>query len=197
MRRRMLAVLLIFCLCMPLAALGQEEDWVAQESLRLTQQVKTLAGSQEWRALMGGNGEVGELLDDFAATETAEESARYPVTMAQADGLLAMDQVQLPQELMPLARQRMVSSIGTRLGSTLGAVHIAAQSIAMASQCQPLPQDWEGEALLVLFSCGEEWSALVTMMDLGTGVLSQQATFLHMSAADAMALLAEMGLEQA
>lgn len=197
MRRRMLAVLLIFCLCMPLAALGQEEDWVAQESLRLTQQVKTLAGSQEWRALMGGNGEVGELLDGFAATETAEEAARYPVTTAQADGLLAMDQVQLPQELMPLARQRMVSSIGTRLGSTLGAVHIAAQSIAMASQCQPLPQDWEGEALLVLFSCGEEWSALVTMMDLGTGVLSQQAVFLHMSAADAMALLAEMGLEQA
>lgn len=33
-------------------------------------------------------------------------------------------------------------------------------------------------------------------MDLGTGVLSEQATFLHMSAAEAAALLEEMGLEQ-
>ena len=33
------------------------------------------------------------------------------------------------------------------------------------------------------------------MMDTGTGVLAQQATFLHMTAADAMAGLEEMGLQ--
>ena len=102
----------------------------------------------------------------------------------------------LPETLLPLARQRTVSSIATRLGSTLGAAHIAAQSIATASECLPLPEAWEGDNLLVLVACGEEWSTLVTLMDLGTGVLSEQATFLHMSAAEAAALLEEMGLEQ-
>ena len=102
----------------------------------------------------------------------------------------------LPETLLPLARQRTVSSIATRLGSTLGAAHIAAQSIAMASECLPLPEAWEGDNLLVLVACGEEWCTLVTLMDLGTGVLSEQATFLHMSAAEAAALLEVMGLEQ-
>ena len=179
--KRMLA--LVLALCLPLTALAQEEDWVAQESLRLTGLVKTLSGSQEWRALMGGNGEIGQLLDGFAAT-------------AQADSLMATGDAVLPETLLPLARQRTVSSIATRLGSTLGAAHIAAQSIAMASECLPLPEAWEGDNLLVLVACGEEWSTLVTLMDLGTGVLSEQATFLHMSAAEAAALLEEMGLEQ-
>ena len=195
--KRMLALVLALCLCLPLTALAQEADWVAQESLRLTGLVKTLSGSQEWRALMGGNGEVGQLLDGFAATAQAEESARYAVSSAQADSLMATGEAVLPETLLPLARQRIISSIAIQLGSTLGASHIAAQSIAMASECLPLPEAWEGDNLLVLVSCGEEWSALVTLMDLGTGVLSEQATFLHMSAADAAALLEEMGLEQA
>lgn len=194
--KRMLALILALCLCLPLTALAQEEDWVAQESLRLTGLVKTLSGSQEWRALMGGNGEIGQLLDGFAATAQAEEAARYAVSAAQADSLMATGDAVLPETLLPLARQRTVSSIVTRLGSTLGAAHIAAQSIAMASECLPLPEAWEGDNLLVLVACGEEWSALVTLMDLGTGVLSEQATFLHMSAAEAAALLEEMGLEQ-
>ena len=50
--RRMLALVLALCLCLPLTALAQEEDWVAQESLRLTGLVKTLSGSQEWRVVM-------------------------------------------------------------------------------------------------------------------------------------------------
>ena len=192
--KRMLA--LVLALCLPLTALAQEEDWVAQESLRLTGLVKTLSGSQEWRALMGGNGEIGQLLDGFAATAQAEEAARYAVSAAQADSLMATGDAVLPETLLPLARQRTVSSIANWLGSTLGAAHIAAQSIAMASECLPLPEAWKGDNLLVLVACGEEWSTLVTLMDLGTGVLSEQATFLHMSAAEAAALLEEMGLEQ-
>lgn len=141
--KRMLALVLALCLCLPLTALAQE-DWVAQESLRLTGLVKTLSGSQEWRALMGGNGEIGQLLDGFAATAQAEEAARYAVSAAQADSLMATGDAVLPETLLPLARQRTVSSIANWLGSTLGAAHIAAQSIAMASECLPLPEAWEG-----------------------------------------------------
>lgn len=195
MRKRLLAAALALCLCLPFAARARESDWIADESLRLTGQVKDLAGSPAWRALMGGSAEIAELLDGFAAADQAQEAARYTVTGAQADNLLGPEAAELPEELLPLARQRIISSIGIRLGSTLGAAHIAAQSIAMAGESLPLPEGWEGDNQLVLLACGETWSALVTMMDTGTGVLAQQATFLHMTAADAMAGLEEMGLQ--
>ena len=195
MRKRLLAAALALCLCLPFAAHAQENDWIADESLRLTGQVKDLAGSTAWRAPMGGSAEIAELLDGFAASDQAQEAARYTVTGAQADSLLGPEAAELREELLRLARQRIVSSIGTRLGSTLGSAHIAGQSIAMAGESLPLPEGWEGDNLLVLLACGEAWSALVTMMDTGTGVLAQQATFLHMTAADAMAGLEDMGLQ--
>ena len=197
MRKRFWAILWLLCLCFPLFAPAEEPDWIATESLRLVQRVKTLAGSAEWRALMGGNGEVGELLDGFAASDDAVETARYNVSAAQADGLMAAGEVNLPDDLLPLARQRMIASIPTQLGSTQGAAHIAAQSIAMTGESLPLPDGWDTENLLVLLACGADWSALVTLMDTGAGVLTEQATFLNMSATDAMTLLAEMGLQPA
>ena len=57
---------------------------------------------------MGGNGEIGQLLDGFAATAQAEEAARYAVSAAQADSLMATGDAVLPETLLPLARQRTV-----------------------------------------------------------------------------------------
>ena len=103
---------------------------------------------------MGGNGEIGQLLDGFAATAQAEEAARYAVSAAQADSLMATGDAVLPETLLPLAQQWTVSSIATRLGSTLGAAHIAAQSIAMASECLPLPEAWGGTTSRCLLPAG-------------------------------------------
>ena len=195
MLQRILALLLSCCLCLPLSALAEEKDWIAQEGLRLAGQVQELAGSQAWRALMGGNVEINELLDGFASAGQPAEAARYSVSTQQLDALLGDGAAELPEDLLPLARQRMLAAVATQLGATQGAAHVAAQAIAMTSGCLPLPEDWAGGNALALLSCGEDWCALVTWMEQDTGVLTEQAAFLHMSAADAMALLAEMGFQ--
>lgn len=174
---------------------AQESDWIADESLRLTDQVKTLAGSPAWRALMGGSAEIAELLDGFAASDQAQEAARYTVTGAQADNLLARKLRSCRKSCFPWPGSESSAASASGWAVPWEPAHIAAQSIAMAGESLPLPEGWEGDNQLVLLACGETWSALVTMMDTGTGVLAQQATFLHMTAADAMAGLEEMGLQ--
>ena len=183
--RKMLAGLLLTAV-LGLTACGQKaeipvEDFMKEESIRLTMRMKDLAASPAYLEAMSLSTELDTAAQQIASQDYSTPTGIYTLKITDENvlALLGHTDRKLAEPVMTELHRRMnAASYGNLLNATngSGAVTIAATTLFACQQSWQMPGNWKEDTLVILQYPGQ-YSSMVSFMETGDGVIGSYATF--------------------
>ena len=188
MLRRLILPILAAGALAALSGCGQQPQkktdpnvFMKEEGIRLTQRMGNLAGSSEYRQLMGGSEPLQDQVSALGTPDYSVPEAVYTLDISDdfALRILGGEKIELSPEIAKEVHGRMNAGFFANLvNGTYGAETIASVSILTCRQDYAEPEGWQGDTLLVLTYSGD-YSSLVTFMSSGEGIIEASACFVR------------------
>lgn len=187
MKKRLLALILLWTLCLGGAARA-ETDWAGDLSHELAQRLIALAADESYAALFTSSeeilAEVARMAENEGREIVSERRLLLREDAAEALWTIIAAEGETPPEMSEATREaiqkRLGSSVTSMLNGTMGTTWLAATSILCETEGYLMPEGFAPCA--VLLDYGTAADVMVIFAQTGEGVIGASASFVSSAA---------------
>lgn len=161
-------------------------DFMKEEGIRLTTEMKDLAASKEYLEAMGLSGMMDSQIEAIASQDYSSPQEVYvmPITDEQILSMLFIHDNTLSEEVVGAFHRRLNASFYANLINARDSDSaIAAATALLNQQSYVEPENWRGDTLVILKYPGD-YSSVVSFMETGDGVIGSCASFVKTGGQD-------------